>query len=123
MIKTLLLISLTVNLSISQDVIPVNKGQAAPFTGILFTSEKANSIRLELIAKDGLVKEVESFKKTVELQDINLKIYKDMSNKLLDEQKQLIDAATMKTYEKYAWLGLGVLGAFASVYAAGALKK
>jgi len=104
-------------------VIPVNKGQAAPFTGILFTSEKANSIRLELIAKDGLVKEVESFKKTVELQDINLKIYKDMSNKLLDEQKQLIDAATMKTYEKYAWLGLGVLGAFASVYAAGALKK
>jgi hypothetical protein len=48
------LIALTLNLSASADVVEVQKDQPAPYTGILFSPDKASETRAAIIQRDAL---------------------------------------------------------------------
>lgn len=113
---------MSVSLLSAQEVVPLVKGQGAPFTGILFTEEKAKSIRQELIEKDGLTKLVASYERTVALQDLNFKLTKEQITILQDTNTRLVKESRLTNLERYMYITLGVVGTSLAVYGAGKLK-
>jgi hypothetical protein len=112
---------------VAQDAVPLNKGQAAPFEGILFTTEKAQSIRKELIEKDqfkmfneALLENEEYYKKIISNKNEQLNLTLNQNDKLV---KQAEKAGSLTTLEKTLWVAAGVIGTSLAVMGAGALAR
>jgi hypothetical protein len=112
---------------VAQDAVPLNKGQSAPFEGILFTTEKAQSIRKELIEKDqfkmfneALLENEEYYKKIISNKNEQLNLTLNQNDRLV---KQAEKAGSLTTLEKTLWVAAGVIGTSLAVMGAGALAR
>ena len=107
----------------AQDSQYIEKDQKAPFSGILFTEKKAQSIRSELLEGDKtkLLLETEQHRtqrmgQIISLKDEEIELYAKQNERLLKANKQ---SDTLQ----YIWFGLGVLATGLAVYGAGALAR
>ena len=94
-----LMLSLLLSLSVrAEDTFPINKGEASPVDGIVMTTDKARSLKNELLDKDMLVKQVGIYKLNEELLNNQVALWRTQSDSL---SKQLTD-------EKYSfWSNTG----------------
>ena len=107
----------------SADVIYLQKNQPAPFTGLLFTETKAQSVRQELLELDkvrsqlsGEQQKFQLLSGVVKLKDDEIDAYR-VQNQRLNSQEKVSD--TMR----YVWFGLGVFVTGFAVYTAQGLSK
>ena len=107
----------------SQDSVYLDKDKPAPFSGILFTEKKAQSIRSELLEGDKtkLLYETEKHRsdrlgQIVALKDEEIELYQKQNTRLLKSNNR---SDTLN----YIWFGLGILATGAAVYGAGALSR
>lgn len=84
-----LMIFLTISTSSAQNSVPLKLGDAAPFTGILFSKEGAEQVRYELLEKESLVKLNDSLNKSLEIYKKNEDLYTQRYNNLLDQNNNL----------------------------------
>lgn len=79
--------------------------------GTLLDQEKANKIKDQLIERDALQKENESFQKSVELYKNNQKLYQEENDLLLNRNIELTrtlnDTRSTSSWEKIAYVILG----------------
>lgn len=122
LLVSLLLIG-SVDVSNAQDAQYIDKGQPAPYSGILFTEKKAQDIRSELLEGDKtkLLLETEKhrsqrFLQVIELKDEEIELYNKQNQRLMKVNDR---SDTMNIM----WFGLGVLATGLAVYGAGALSR
>ena len=125
MLKNLLigLILVTSLTSRAEDVVSLQKGQPAPFSGTLFTESKAQELRAELLEKDKQQILLESLrekqsihKQIIELKDEQIEIYR-VQNVKLERANQASDTVKM------IYFGLGIILTGAAVYGAASLSQ
>lgn len=117
---TLLLGSTAAN---SQDSQYIEKGSPAPYTGILFTEKKAQSIRNELLEGDKAKVELKAeqnktkrLNEVIVLKNEEIDLYKTQNERLTSAKER---SDTMN----YIWFGMGILATGLAVYGAGQLSK
>ncbi len=119
-ILILLLISLTANNSYAADVTELKKDQPAPYTGFLFTPEKAQEVKNQLVEADRLKEINESYKRSIELYKDNEKLHEERMTKTMAQAdnlaKNLYETRSTSTLEKFGYFFLGVLGTSLAVY-------
>lgn len=122
-----LMILLTLNISIADDVVPIEQGQPAPYSGVLFSNKKANETRLKLVEKQYLEKENTSLKRSLELSDIALKSSEEKSRLFLEQNdklaKNLNSERQVGTLTKVVYFVLGAGAVGLGVWGAGRLIK
>jgi len=108
------------NASFAYDSVLLQKGTPSPFEGVLFSTEDAGKLRVELLEKETYQLLNESYQKSFNLVEA--------SNKLKDEQfdlvmkrnleltKSLNSQKDMNDWEKFMWFGLGILTSTLTVY-------
>lgn len=96
----------------ADDTVPLTKGQAAPMDGVLFSSDKANQTRKDLIELDELRLKEPSYKRTIDLYKANENLYSDKIKIVSDQNdnlaKNLYEARSLTTWEKLGYFALGV---------------
>jgi hypothetical protein len=120
----LALTSLIFSISVmANDVVFINKGTPAPYSGILFTEQKAGELRKEVLESDKTQILLESEKQTnknllqiVNLKDKEIELYQKQNMRLLRLED---NSDTMR----YVWFGLGVIVTGVAVYGAGGLAR
>lgn len=125
MLKNLLigLILVTSLTSRAQDAISIQKGQPAPYSGVLFGEDRANTIRAELVEKDILSVQLSAAEERHVLSEQIIKL-KDFEIELFRKQNQrLVKASETTEAMKIIYFGLGILATGAAVYGAGALSR
>jgi hypothetical protein len=107
----------------ANDVVFINKGTPAPYSGILFTEQKAGELRKEVLESDKTQILLESEKQTnknllqiVNLKDKEIELYQKQNMRLLRLED---NSDTMR----YVWFGLGVIVTGVAVYGAGGLAR
>ena len=121
LLRTLLIFSTVVsNSSQAYDGKLLEKGTEAPFQGVLFNITDANKIRVELLEKDTLVFLTESYKRSLDLTDKNMK-FKDeqldiVISRNLDLTKALNSQKSMNDWERVLWFGLGIAVSTLTLY-------
>jgi hypothetical protein len=112
------------NIAIADDAVVLNKGQPAPYTGLLLAEEKANSVYNDL-NKYKLLNE--SLERTVFLYEQNEKLQDKRVNLLLEQNDKLAinlqQARTVSNWEKVLWFGLGFLSVGLGIYGVQAITK
>lgn len=115
--------SIVVNNAYGQDTQYIEKGQPAPYSGILFTEKKAQELRSELLDgdKNKLFLETEKNRslrlgQIIELKDEEIELYRKQNERLL---KTTDRSDTLN----YVWFGLGILATGLAVYGAGSLAR
>lgn len=105
------------------DVVFLNSGDRAPFTGILFSEQKAQSLRSELLEADKtkLLLETEKNRSNrlgqiIELKDEEIELYQKQNQRLLRSNDR-------NDTLNYVWFGLGILATGLAVYGAGMLAR
>lgn len=98
-----------INTSFAQEAVDLQKGQSAPFSGVLLSQIKADSVKKELLEKDKLQEINESFKRSILLHKENETYYEQQTKFLRDENKELSKKVTLSTIEKIAWVTLGII--------------
>lgn len=98
----------------------LEKGTEAPFQGVLFNTTDANKIRVELLEKDTLVFLTDSYKRSLDLTDKNMK-FKDeqldiVISRNLDLTKALNSQKSMNDWERVLWFGLGIATSTLTLY-------
>lgn len=94
----------------------LDKDQKAPYQGLLFPIDEAQSIRKDLIERDYLKLENLSLKRSVDLYKGNESIYQEQKTILLDQNdklaKSLYAERQVTNWERLGWfvLGIGVTG-------------
>lgn len=122
----LIIVSL-ISSSFAQDSVGISKGTPAPFSGILFTRQKSEQIRIELIERD----QFKIFNKTLlENSDIQQKIINNQKIQvdiLLKQNEKLVQqtekSETMNNWQRVGWFGLGIISAGFAVYGASLLVR
>ena len=119
---------LTSNVSFAiDDVVKLNKGEAAPYTGVLMTPEKSEKIKDELIEKDSLTRINESYRKSIDLYKSNEDVLGQQKSLLMNQNielsKALNDARGTTTWEKIGLITLGVAVAGFGVWGASRLSR
>ena len=123
MVIALLIFLLAASNAKCQDSQYIEKDQKAPYTGILFTEKKAQSIRNELLEgdKNKLLLETEKHRtdrlgQIIIMKDEEIELYHKQNNRLLKSNDR---SDTLN----YVWFGLGILATGLAVYGAGALAR
>jgi hypothetical protein len=119
-----LLIGLTTVSNVgAQDAVYIQKGQPAPYSGIIFTESAANELRSEVLEKQklkltnlSLQNERDMYKSVAGLKGEQIEQYRRQNDALLR-----LDT-TNKTMN-YVWFGLGILATGVAVYGARGLAK
>src|SRR5687768_16503787 len=117
--KTWLIILMTVLLSTNgwcNDVVHLEKGKPAPYTGLLFTEQKANEVRRELLELDktrvrllSREQEVHLLRSASTLREKEIELYRVQNERLIDNQET-------SDIMRYVWFGLGVAVTGIAVY-------
>lgn len=114
MIKVLLTTSLIASNCFALDTVPLTLGQAAPFTGVLMSSSKAQVVKVQLLERDTLLQEKDSYEKTIKLYGDIESLKREQVDTLTVENerlsKQLGSASTTSNWERALYFGLGVVG-------------
>lgn len=129
-ITSLLIATLTVQSAFADQAVTVKTGDVvspAYDRGTLLDREKAEKIKDELIEKDGLVKQVESYDKTIKLYRSNEDILNSQKDMLVKQNIELTrtlnDTREMSDWTKIGYFVLGVGIAGLGVYGASRLAK
>jgi|688.fasta_scaffold00313_51 hypothetical protein len=97
----------------AEEVIVLNKGDIAPFAGILMDNNKANDVRLKLTELDFQKSLNSSYEKSIKLYKDNEIYYVEKTNTLLSQNKDLINtmraSESLNKWENMAWFGLGII--------------
>lgn len=124
-ILSILLIFLISFSAVAQESVALQKDAKAPFDGILFTTEKAQSIRKELIEKDqfkmfneALLENEVYYKRIITNKNSQLELTLNQNERLV---KQAESAGKLTTLEKALWVAAGVIGTSLAVMGAGSL--
>ena len=117
----------SVTIRADDNVVSIKKGEIAPFTGILFTEQKADDVRrqiLELEKQRYLVQsrdeKLDIFQVRFELKDEQIELFRQQNDRLV---KQNQTNRSVGSIERMVWFGLGILATGAAVYGAGSLAK
>jgi len=112
------------NVALADDAVVLNKGQQAPYTGILLTEEKANSVYNDLnkykLINESLERTVSLYEQNEKLQDKRINILLEQNDKLAINLQQ---ARTVSNWEKVLWFGLGFLSVGLGIYGVQAITK
>lgn len=112
---------------INKPVVPVKQGETVPFDGLLFSEQKAESTRLELLDKDACFKDKDSLNKEIDLYKSNISFKDQQVNMLLNQNKVLIEVNNTQEVKdeikKYVYFGSGILITILSVYASSKITK
>lgn len=116
-----LLISLIFLTSESKaDVTYLLQDTKAPFTGYLFSADKATEMQKELQICDDMKLQIDSFNKSIDLYKANEKLYNDKVNLLTDQNGKLITLVNeeykMSRWEEAGWFVLGMVTVSAGLY-------
>lgn len=117
--KTLLILSIAGNNAQAFDSIVLEKGQSAPFSGVLLSNETANTIRYQLIERDTFEKLNLSYERSLTLMKGNESLKDEQIKLLMDSNITLSRELTSRsggTWERIAWFALGVLATSVAVY-------
>jgi hypothetical protein len=105
----------------------IEKGQPAPYSGVLMDKQKAEKVRDELIEKDALVKINESLNKSIILHRNNEDIITNQNKMLLNQNievtKALNETRETSTITKIGYFLGGVIITGAAVYGASRLVR
>lgn len=113
----------TIAASQNNDVVSIAKGAPAPFSGILFTEEKANDIRRELLEGDKTAVKLQAREEQLKLHQTMLEL-KSSEVELYRKQNERLERSNRSSDTmNYVWFGLGVFLTGAAVYAAGSLSR
>lgn len=111
----------------ANDVVSIKKGNPAPFSGLLFTEDKAREVRLELLELDknrvmlfSKEQQLSIFQNRLELRDEEIELYRTQNKRLIEQNGANKDVGRV---ERILWFGLGVIVTGAAVYAAGSLAR
>lgn len=117
------LLIFSINLRANDNVVPIKKGEAAPFEGVLFTEDKANEVRRDLLELDKQRYMVESrnerlgiLQSRIELKDEEIELFRVQNDRLVKHSKTT-------DVERMVWFALGVIATGAAVYGAGSLAR
>lgn len=106
----------------AEDVVILQKDSPAPFTGLLFTQQKANELKNGLVERDGLLKINESLNKSLTLQDNIIQKKDEGITTLLDQNdrlaKSLYNERTVSDWTRAGYFILGVIITGAAFYGA-----
>jgi hypothetical protein len=116
----LLILATSVN-TVAQDAVKLNKDDKAPFTGILVTVEALDSLRKDVIERDGLKLINQSLNNTITLQEEIISRQNNQRVMLMDQNdklaKSLQSERSMKSWERIGLVGLGILASGAAALA------
>lgn len=103
-------------------VVLIEKGQSAPYSGLLFPKEEANKIRVELLELQTLKLLNESYEKSFDLMQKNNDLFAKKESLLLDQNEKLslalVESRQSNSIQKIIWFSLGILVTGISVYGA-----
>jgi hypothetical protein len=107
----------------NNDVTFIEKNQKAPYSGLLFTEEKASELRRDVLEGDkarlrleGELFKSESFLRVIKLKDEEIDLYHK-------QNQRLERAASTSSTMQYVWFGLGILATSVAVYGARGLAN
>lgn len=104
----------------SNEAVPLEKGSAAPYSGILFDTEKANILKNAVIERDGYKLLNESYERSLKLSQDNQNLYiqqrdlfKEQNDKLATD---LYNERQSSTLGHILWFTLGVVATGVAFY-------
>lgn len=105
----------------------LDKGDKAPYEGLLFNKTEANQLRLKVLEVDMMEQQINSFERT-QIQNSNIfKIQDEKLNLCVERvdglQQNLVKSQGLNTIEKIAWVTLGVAMTGLAIYGAKQLTK
>lgn len=109
------------------DVLSLNKGDNAPFAGLLFSIEKSNAIKAQLVQLD-LYKELsDSQQKSIDFLKANQELEEKKVNTLLEQNdklsEQLKSTQSFNNWERIAIFTLGIIATVGAGFAIKAASK
>lgn len=123
-LKTILLTSLMIlNQNSFAESISINKGDKAPFDGILMDENTAKEVRIAVIENKEKAELIKSKDKIITLQDLSIQVQEKQINILYEKNTKLLKEKELNDWEKVVWMGLGILATSMAVYGASKLVK
>lgn len=110
----MLVVLLTFSQNVKADTSPsyLNKGDASPYAGLLFSVDDANSIRKQLIDLDTSKALNDSLNKSIDLYKNNETFYQQQKQVLLEQNdklaKSLYEERQMTNWERAGFFVLGI---------------
>lgn len=123
--KYLLIAILICNTCLADDgAVVVSKGDAAPFSGVLLSNEKANQLKVISIEHDEYKLLNDSLNRSINLYKSNEAVYDNKVNVLLQQNDKLaVDLYSARQTTMWEKLGFFVLGVAATTAAVYGVKK
>ena len=107
----------TSNTASSEEITLLEKGQPAPFRGLLFSQEKATELYNQF---ESLGEKIKTLEKINALYKDNERLYDEKVNALLDYNAKLTDVLikteNQKQLDRVIWFGLGFLSVGLGIY-------
>lgn len=113
--------------SLSNDVVMLESGQKAPFSGVLMSKETAELTRKKIIDGEAAMQKIPSFEKSIERYQANELLYQNQVSTVLQHNDKL--AVTLKNsqsvsgWTKAGYFAAGVILSGFGVWGASKLAK
>ena len=122
LLVALLIFSLTATKS-KADPVEVKQNEKAPFTGLLFSQPKAETIRRELLERDALSEINKTMREVIDVQRTQIKLRGEQLQIQQKDIERLRDTKSISNTERIIWFALGIAATSAAVYGASSLSK